>query len=294
MKSGKCAIVTGSNRGIGLQVLKGILAETDIPNVVLTSRNVENGEKAKNELEEKDRHRVTVLQLDILSIKSVESFKCSIESIFGGFDILIQNSGIAPELTNRSVESLAQTIETNFMGSYRVLRALFPMVRSNGRIVFVSSIFSLRAMYALVPNPNQFEGNEVFDIGQQLFSTTGSAATVSLQDLDNIAQKFVKDHENGQADALGWPSNKQTNIPGYDMSKLLVNALCRAYAAEAKRQRRNVLVNACCPGFCDTNMTSGVPITKPKTANEGAEIILGLALIPETCSRPNGALMIDA
>ena len=101
--------------------------------MVLTSRNVENGEKAKNELEEKDRRRVTVLQLDILSKKSIESFKCSIESIFGGFDILIQNSGIAPELTNRSVESLAQTIETNFMGSYRVLRALFPMVRSNGR-----------------------------------------------------------------------------------------------------------------------------------------------------------------
>ena len=70
--------------------------------------------------------------------------------------------------------------------------------------MFVSSVFSLRAMYALVPNPNQFEGNEVFDIGQQLFSTSG--ATVSLDDLDNIATKFVKDHRNSKAETLGWPS----------------------------------------------------------------------------------------
>ena len=111
----------------------GILAETDIPNVILTSRNVENGEKVKNELKEKDRRRVTVMQLDILSIDSVESFKRSVETKFGGFDILVQNSGIAPEITKPSVESLAQTIETNFLGTFRVLRALFPLARTNGK-----------------------------------------------------------------------------------------------------------------------------------------------------------------
>ena len=49
---------------------------------------------------------------------------------------------------------------------------------------------------------------------------------------------------------------------GYDMSKLLVNNLVRLYARKASSDGKNVLINSVCPGFCDTDMTSGVPCEK--------------------------------
>jgi len=41
-------------------------------------------------------------------------------------------------------------------------------------------------------------------------------------------------------------------------------------------------------------MTSVVPITKPKSAKDGAENALSLALLPAGAKRPNGSLLVDA
>jgi len=46
------------------------------------------------------------------------------------------------------------------------------------------------------------------------------------------------------------------------MSKLLVNNLVRLYGRKAASDGNNVLINSVCPGFCDTDMTSGVPCEK--------------------------------
>ena len=77
------------------------------------------------------------------------------------------------------------------------------------------------------------------------------------------------------------------------MSKLFLNALCRIYAAKAREEKNGVMVNACCPGFCDTNMTSSVPVEKPKNAKDGAYNVLTLALIPMGSTRPNGTFLLD-
>ena len=46
------------------------------------------------------------------------------------------------------------------------------------------------------------------------------------------------------------------------MSKLLVNNLVRLYGEKAASEGKNVLINSACPGFCDTDMTAGVPCEK--------------------------------
>ena len=58
-------------------------------------------------------------------------------------------------------------------------------------------------MFNMVPNPNQFDGNEVFKMGQKLFCTNG--AIPSLEDLDDFAEKFIHDAKNGKLEANGWP-----------------------------------------------------------------------------------------
>jgi len=238
-----------------------------------------------------ENEKLAIEKLDITSESSVDNFA----KILGqkSFDILILNAGVAPELEKKGFESVKTTIDVNFFGTSSALKALFPLAKDGARIVAVSSVFGLRGMLSLNPNPNVFEGNYVYDYGQKLFSTTLADATFA--DLDEIARRLVDDQKNpAQAEKDGWPSPEQTPMIGYDLSKLLVNNLVRLYARKAASDGNNVLINSVCPGFCDTDMTSGVPCKKPKTAREGAESIISLCFIAPGRSQPNGKMLIDA
>ena len=42
-----------------------------------------------------------------------------------------------------------------------------------------------------------------------------------------------------------------------------------------------------------SDLNSMIPIDKPKTSEDGAEMVLSMALIPETFKRPNGTFLLD-
>ena len=69
--------------------------------------------------------------------------------------------------------------------------------------------------------------------------------------------------------AEGWPS------AAYAVSKAGEIAFTKAIAVEAKKNGKNVLVNACCPGYVNTDMTKGNGV---KTVDEGAKTPVMLAL----------------
>lgn len=58
------------------------------------------------------------------------------------------------------------------------------------------------------------------------------------------------------------------------MSKLAVIAYTKVLA----REEQGILVNACCPGYCDTDMTSH---KGPRPPEEGARTPVALALLPQ-------------
>jgi len=284
----RIAIVTGANRGIGLATIQKLLDEEHQLTIILTSRSRIKGNDAMKTLKIPSDNEVLVAELDLTSSESINSFSNKIKKEYGGFDILVNNSGIASELENRNPVELEKVIRTNYFGTSNLMQKIFPLANENARIVFVSSIFGLRGMFNLVPNPNQFEGDEVFKIGQKLFCTNGSVP--SIQDLDNFAEKFIRDAQNDKLEENGWPKRSQTTMEGYDMSKLLVNALCRFYASKTEK---GILLNACCPGFCATDMTSSIPIDKPNTAEDGAEAIMTLIQISPGAKRPQGKFFTE-
>ena len=53
------------------------------------------------------------------------------------------------EHNQKTVQNLERTIKTNFNGNFNLMEKVYPLAKQNARIVFVSSIFSLRAMYSL-------------------------------------------------------------------------------------------------------------------------------------------------
>lgn len=138
------ALVTGSNRGIGFEIVKQ-LAMKKI-DVILTSRNTASGEATVRKLAKDGVKKVVPMELDISSQVSVDRILEEVEKSFGRLDILVNNAAILIDkddvtASNADLETVKITLETNLLGAWRMCKAFIPLMKNNGfgRIVNVSS-----------------------------------------------------------------------------------------------------------------------------------------------------------
>ncbi|BBL81050.1 short-chain dehydrogenase [Rubrobacter xylanophilus] len=136
---GRVALVSGGNRGIGLEICRQ-LAGKGIT-VVLGSRDESQGREAA----ERIAGRVFAHQLDVADEESVRRVASYVEGQFGRLDILVNNAGVANDDGQRGVdadlEKVREALEVNLLGAWRLCRAFIPLMERNGygRIVNVSS-----------------------------------------------------------------------------------------------------------------------------------------------------------
>jgi len=146
MAETRIALVTGANRGIGLEILKqlsraGIMA-------VLCSRDVEKGREAAAKLASEGLEP-PVVALDVTDGASIKAAVEEIVGLFGRIDVLINNAGILREgataeetsVLDISAELAMETYATNAIGPLRLIQAVVPIMRQGdyGRVVNVSS-----------------------------------------------------------------------------------------------------------------------------------------------------------
>jgi NAD(P)-dependent dehydrogenase (short-subunit alcohol dehydrogenase family) len=135
------AIVTGGNRGIGHEICKELSRAGC--NVVLTSRNEQEGRRAVAKLHHNDN--VAYRRLDVTDSKDIASLRDWILKTYGRVDILINNAGVyldeGVSVFDVDENIMQDTIAVNFYGSFHMCRAFVPIMRQNGygRIVNVSS-----------------------------------------------------------------------------------------------------------------------------------------------------------
>jgi NAD(P)-dependent dehydrogenase (short-subunit alcohol dehydrogenase family) len=135
------AIVTGGNRGIGYEICKE-LSRVGC-NVVLTSRNEEEGRRAVSKLYPRDN--VVYHRLDVTDSKDIASLRDWILKDYGRVDILINNAGVyldeGVSVFDVDENTMQDTLAVNFYGAFHMCRAFVPIMRQNGygRIVNVSS-----------------------------------------------------------------------------------------------------------------------------------------------------------
>jgi NAD(P)-dependent dehydrogenase (short-subunit alcohol dehydrogenase family) len=138
----RVAVVTGANRGIGLEVCRQ-LAERELA-VVLTSRDRRRGEGAARSLTARGLD-VRPQQLDVADSASVQRFADWARAQLSHVDVLVNNAAIDYDSGQRAVTADLERIErawqTNTLGAWRVTQALLPLLRagSHARIVNVSS-----------------------------------------------------------------------------------------------------------------------------------------------------------
>ena len=121
-------LITGANRGLGLEFAKRMSAGGY--KVIGTARKPEEATELKEIGAE-------VLGLDVTDNDGIEAFAKNLEG--RTIDILINNSGIFPESTDR--EDMLQTYSVNTLGAYFVSEALIENLKKSdsARIVNVSS-----------------------------------------------------------------------------------------------------------------------------------------------------------
>lgn len=136
------ALVTGANRGLGLEVCRQLA--TQGMTVMLTARDRQKGEQATQQLLAEGL-QVTCKPLDVANNDSVYHLAQQLEAEWGRLDILINNAGINFDFQQQTLEAdlddVQHTLNTNLFGAWRVTQAFLPLLQKSrhGRIVNVSS-----------------------------------------------------------------------------------------------------------------------------------------------------------
>jgi len=140
----RVAVVTGGNRGIGLEICRQLGRLGGI-HVVLTARNEAKGKAAVARLRE-GGVEVDFRGLDVTSEKDIRALADWLAATHGRCDILVNNAGIMADprgsrVLDSKLATYRETLETNVLGPLLLVQALVPLMKKHryGRIVNVSS-----------------------------------------------------------------------------------------------------------------------------------------------------------
>jgi NAD(P)-dependent dehydrogenase (short-subunit alcohol dehydrogenase family) len=238
------ALVTGANRGLGLETARQLLA--DGYRIVLTSRDEDKGTTAAQQLDAAGR-AVLHHRLDVTDRKSIKALAGDLPGLIPHLDVLVNNAGIGSWGADRRLA--AQTIATNYFGTRDVTEALLPLVPRGGRIVNVSSGLG-----------------ELSYLGKELRSRFEDPS-LTRHALDALVASYLSSLETGNAKREGWPSS-------YSVSKIAINALTRILARDLSA--KGITVNSVCPGWVRTDM--GGPGASRRVPVGGRSIFLAVKL----------------
>jgi NAD(P)-dependent dehydrogenase (short-subunit alcohol dehydrogenase family) len=139
----RIALVTGGNRGIGLEIARQ-LAQQGLA-VVLTARDAAKGKAAVKALQDGGLN-VGFQRLDVTSCRSIRAAVAAVAERSGRIDVLVNNAGVlldprGSRFLDSKLDTYRDTLETNFFGPLQLAQAVVPLMKANryGRIVNLSS-----------------------------------------------------------------------------------------------------------------------------------------------------------
>ncbi|XP_062226255.1 (+)-neomenthol dehydrogenase-like [Phragmites australis] len=280
----RIAVVTGGNKGIGLEVCRQLAG--DGVTVVLTARDEARGAAAVEKLKEAGLSDVIFHQLEITDAPSIARLADFLKARFGKLDILVNNAAVGGveyvqdpvdgSVTNEekfsgmdarrrlewmwencreTYDTAKEGLQTNYYGTKHVTEALLPLLQasSDGRIVNVSSGWGLLRLF----------NNE--ELKQEL----NDIESLTEERLDEVLGNFLKDFEAGTMESRGWPMA----FSAYKVAKAAMNAYSRILA----RRHPELRVNCAHPGYVKTDITINSGLLTPE---EGASNVTKVALLP--------------
>jgi carbonyl reductase 1 len=255
----KVAVVTGSNKGIGFEIVKSLCQKWD-GDVFLCSRNEERGRQALQSIHSQGLKSARLANLAVDDTVSIERLKERLMQEYGGLDILVNNAAIAylTEDVKSKVDIAKETLHINVTSLANVCDILFPILRPGARIVNLSSS---AGMLKRIP-------------GEELRKRIGSN-NLTRGDLNDLMQEYIEDVSCGRQIEKGWP---HIGYASYIVSKVFVSALTWIQHRDfLKHPSEDIVINAVHPGYVVTDLTGKKGVLTPE---EGAVSPVKCCLIP--------------
>jgi NAD(P)-dependent dehydrogenase (short-subunit alcohol dehydrogenase family) len=220
MSSKKIALITGANKGIGLETARQ-LGQQGIA-VLVGARDEAKANQAAEELRNAglDAHGIVI---DVNNADSIQKAAARIERDYGRLDILVNNAGVMlddqkKKPSEQSLDVWKKTFETNLFGLVATTQALLPLLRKSagGRIVNLSSILGSIHFHAT-------PGSPVYDMKLPAYNVSKSAVnayTVQLAyELKDTTIKvnaahpgWVKTDMGGEGATMDIPDGARTSV----------------------------------------------------------------------------------
>lgn len=145
-QTGRTAIVTGANTGIGLETARMLALKG--ANVVLACRNPEKGEAALTRIRaENPKGETSLAALDLSDLDSVAAFATAFASKYERLDLLVNNAGVMVPPLGRTKQGFELQLGTNHFGHFaltgRLLRAATDPEAESGSFWGPSRFFEL-------------------------------------------------------------------------------------------------------------------------------------------------------
>jgi NAD(P)-dependent dehydrogenase (short-subunit alcohol dehydrogenase family) len=230
-------LVTGANKGIGLAIVRAILEDHDDAFVYLGSRDPDRGRAAAGSLTNTSpewHERIEVVSLDVSADRSVSAAAERVARSSGSDKLygLLNNAGIS----GGGGASLTDVLQVNTLGIHRVCESFLPLMDpTRGRIANVTS--------AAGPSFVATCSAEM-----QRFFLDPRMTWADLRDFVDECIAMGDDKAAFAAKGLG---DRAAFGAAYGLSKALANA----YTLLLAREHPNLRINACTPGFIETDMT---------------------------------------
>jgi carbonyl reductase 1 len=253
-------VVTGANKGIGYGIVETLASTVNNAIIYLTARDESRGKSAVQKLEQslgnKKKSEIRFHQLDIEDEASAKRFAEYLKKTHGEIDVLINNAGFAfKQAATESAEEQANvTIGINYYGTKKVSTQLVPLIKKGGRVVNVCSQAGIM--------------KDIYD--DKHIQKLKNAS--SEKEIDEFVEEYKQAAKDDTRKEHGFPCS------AYRVSK----AAEIAYTLLLHRQHKDLTINACCPGYVNTDMSSG---KGPLTIEQGADTPVYLAT---DSNAPNG------
>ncbi|MFI5718677.1 SDR family NAD(P)-dependent oxidoreductase [Nocardia sp. NPDC051750] len=147
MESGRIALVTGGNRGLGRATAQALARHGR--HVIVTHRGDADGAERTVESVEEAGGKAVALRLDISDVASFPAFASDLTAQLERWgatrlDVLVNNAGIGlfGPLEAVTVDDFDAVMDTNVRGTFFFIQALAPLLADGGRIINVSSSLS--------------------------------------------------------------------------------------------------------------------------------------------------------
>jgi len=146
MTQTRIALVSGANRGIGLEITRQLAREGLM--TALGSRKLEKGKEAAAALASEGLEPA-VVALDVADPDSIKKCVADVMELFGRIDVLVNNAGILEEgfspeessVFDVPLDRVMRNFQTNTVGPLLLIQEVVPIMRKQGygRIVNMSS-----------------------------------------------------------------------------------------------------------------------------------------------------------